>query len=375
MACDIGTLTLDDLPELSRFLSAGFRVPSDAAFVTPDVLRWKYLESAGGESVVARGKVGDRTGLGLDSEACTSIDAARSYIARDETGRIVGHLGVSRTAFEGQAIASTGGSVSTLHVIDWLGSPSHRSIGVRLLRVAHQGVTTGFALGTTQVALKVGQGFGYDVRAVVPVYTRVLRARYGLRAGRSGLVDIGLRLVRDAANWVGRHPAPPRTSIALARAPAFGQEIVPIVAEAKAHAVLTSRDSVRLNAFLRFPGQAFSGWHLLDDTGRLRGFALLNLVPKDEGRTRIGKIVDCVVAGTDGALWHSAALALTRELHRQGADLAQAYASNEWTAEALRQSGYVTRFAVKLVVYDPQERIPPDATFHLTSLEGDYAYT
>jgi hypothetical protein len=114
---------------------------------------------------------------------------------------------------------------------------------------------------------------------------------------------------------------------------------------------------------------------LHDDTGRLRGFALLNLIPKDRGRTCVGKIVDCVVDAIDGDLWRAAARSLTRELTRQGADLLQAYASNEWTACALRRCGYVTRFAVKLILRDPSDRIPHDANFHLTPLEGDYAYT
>jgi hypothetical protein len=73
--------------------------------------------------------------------------------------------------------------------------------------------------------------------------------------------------------------------------------------------------------------------------------------------------------------WHAAVTALTRELSRQGADLAQAYASTPWTAEALRLSGYTSRFSVKFHIRDRQGIIPRDATFHLTPLEGDYAYT
>ena len=118
-----------------------------------------------------------------------------------------------------------------------------------------------------------------------------------------------------------------------------------------------------------------SGWHLLDDTGRLRGLAVLNLIPKDQGRTRTGKIVDCLLDDIDVELWQAAMLALTRELARQGADLAQAYASTPWTVEALCQSGYNSRFAVKFHIRDRLGLIPRDATFHLTPLEGDYAYT
>ena len=107
MTRDIRPLAPDDLPELSRFLTAGFHAPPDADFAAPEVLRWKYLgPDAGGDA--------------------TDSAPARSYIARDESGRIVGHLGLCRTAFEGQALAAAGGRVPTIHIIDWLGSPEHR---------------------------------------------------------------------------------------------------------------------------------------------------------------------------------------------------------------------------------------------------------
>jgi hypothetical protein len=357
MTRDIRPLTPDDLPELSRFLTAGFQAPPAADFAAPEVLRWKYLGPEGPD------------GDGTDS------DAARSYVARDEAGRIAGHLGLCRTDFEGHALAVSGGRVPTIHIIDWLGSPEHRAIGMSLMRRAHQGVGTQFGLGVSQAALVVGERAGYELRSLVPVYARVLRAGYWLRSGGLGPVQRGLRLARDAASRLMKPPDAPRATLAIRRVSAFGPEIIPIVERAKAHAIFTRRDPVRLNEFLRFPRQAMSGWHLLDDSGRLRGFAVLNLIPKDQGRTRTGKFVDLLLDDIDVAAWHASVIALTSELSRQGADLAQAYASTPWTAEALGQSGYTSRFAVKFHIRDRQGIIPRDATFHLTPLEGDYAYT
>jgi hypothetical protein len=102
---------------------------------------------------------------------------------------------------------------------------------------------------------------------------------------------------------------------------------------------------------------------------------VLNVIPQDQGRTRTGKIVDCLLDDIDIVPWQAAILALTRELAHQGADLAQAYASTPWTVKALSQSGYTSRFAVKFHIRDRQELIPRDVMFHLTPLEGDYAYT
>ena len=381
MARDIQPLSLDDLSELSRFLTVGFHAQPEADFAAPEVLRWKYLEPIrpiaddGDQS----GDPGDQHHDGMEQDQGVNADAGsnapRSYIARDEAGPIIGHLGLCRTAFEGRAIAAHGGRVSTIHIIDWLGSPDHHSVGMSLMRQAHQGVPTQFGLGVSQAALVVGERAGYELRSLVPVYTRVLRPGYWLRTSGLGPWQRGLRLARDAASRLARHSKTPRVTLALKRVSAFGPEIDPLVEKAKAHAILTRRDTVRLNAFLHFPRQAMSGWHLFDDTGRLRGFAVLNLVPKDQGRTHTGKIVDCLLDDIEVDLWHGAVLALTRELAGQGADLAQAYASTPWSTEALLRSGYASRYAVKFHIRDRQGLIPHDATFHLTPLEGDYAYT
>jgi hypothetical protein len=354
MTRDIRPLTPDDLPELSRFLTAGFHAPPDADFAAPEVLRWKYLEPAG--------DVAD-------------AETARGYVARDEAGRIAGHLGLCRTEFEGRALAALGGRVPTIHIIDWLGSPEHRALGMSLMRRAHQGVATQFGLGVSQAALVVGERAGYELRSLVPVYSRVLRAGYWLRTGGLNPLNRGLRLGRDLANRV-MHPAgAPRTVITIRHVAAFGPEILPIIEQAKTHVVFTRRDPDRLNAFLRFPRQAMSGWHLIDASGRLKGYAMINLIPKDQGRTLTGKFVDCLLDDVEPASWHAAVMALTDELTRQGADLAQAYSSTPWTAEALRRSGYTSRFSVKFHIRDRQGLIPRDTAFYLTPLEGDYAYT
>jgi hypothetical protein len=223
--------------------------------------------------------------------------------------------------------------------------------------------------------LAVGERAGYELRSLVPVYNRVLRTAYWFRTSGLSASERTLRLARDAASRLSRRPGTPQAAISLKRVSTFGPEIGPIVERARTHAILTGRGADRLNFFLRFPRQAFAGWHLLDQAGRLRGFAVTNLVPKDQGQTRTGKIVDCLLDCTDVDLWHGATITLTRELARQGADLSQAYGSTPWSIEALHRSGYVSRYAVKFHIRDRLGLIPRDATFHLTPLEGDYAYT
>ena len=359
MSRDIRPLTLDDLPELSRFLTAGFRTPLEANFAAPDVLQWKYLEPP---ELAAHAKNAQE-------------EMPRSYVARDNAGQIIGHIGICRTAFEGPATAVADGRAATIHIIDWLGSPDHRAIGMSLMRKAHEGVPTQFGLGVSPAALVVGERAGYELRSLVPIYTRVLRASYWLRTDELGFMRRALRSIRGMIQRFVQPARASRIEIALKQVSCFGAEIAPIVEKAKARVVLTCRDPARLNQFLRFPRQATSGWQLLDGTGRLRGFALLNLIPKDQGRTLMGKIVDCLLDDVDVELWHAVMLALTRELRRQGADIAQAYASTPWTVEALKRSGYNSRYAAKFHIRDRRGLIAHDVLFHLTPLEGDYAYT
>jgi hypothetical protein len=374
MTCDIQPLTLNDLPELSRFLTVGFQAPPAADFAAPEVLRWKYLEpprAATGED--DSDAASNQVDFGVNTEI--GMDSALSYVARDDAGRIVGHVGLCRTAMEGQGITTSGARTATVHIIDWLGSRNHHSVGISLMRRAHHGVATQFGLGVSQAALAVGERAGYELRSLVPVYSRVLRTGYWFRTGNLGLAERGLRLAWHAMSQPVRRPAACWATIMPKRVSAFGPEIASIVEKAKSHVILTQRDATRLNTFLRFPRQAMSGWHLLDETGRLRGFAVLNLVPQDQGQTQTGKVVDCLLDDIDTEHWQAAILALTQELKRQGADIAQAHASTPWTAEALHQCGYVSRFAVKFHIRDRLGLIPHGTTFHLTPLEGDYAYT
>ena len=91
MTRDIRPLAPEDLPELGRF--PGRRVPRRAG---------RRLRRARGAALEVPGAGSSRRTMPTDT------DAARSYIARDEAGRIIGHLGLCRTAFEGQALAAVG---------------------------------------------------------------------------------------------------------------------------------------------------------------------------------------------------------------------------------------------------------------------------
>ncbi len=350
MTREIRPLVLDDLSDLGRFLIAGFHAAPDSDFAAPEVLRWRYLEPRGEDD-----------------------EAPRSYLARDEGGQVIGHVGICRTTFEGDAI--TGRRIATLHMIDWLGSPEHRSVGASLMRKAHEGVPTQFGLGGTEAGRTVIKRGGYTTRNPIPVYQRVLRPAHWLRVPALSFAEKGVRLARDLVRRGLLPTRPAQVRVELRKVRSFGSELKPIIERAQTRAILTGRSSERLNHLLQFPRQAMSGWHLVAPPDRLCGFAVLNLVPQHGGRMRLGKIVDCLLADTDVRFWHGAILALTQELGRQGADVAQTFASTPWMAEALHGSGFASRFVLEFSLRDRQGLLPPGIPFHLMPIEADYAYS
>jgi hypothetical protein len=329
----------DDLAELSRFLTAGFHVPAEASFAAVDVLRWKYFDPRG------------------------SGDTPRSYIALEE-GRISGHIGLCAGSFVGSAV--TGGEVPTLHMIDWLSARRGASIGASLMLRSHRGYPTGFGLGGSNAGRSVGGGGGYRLLHTVPVFRRSLDLGRVLRSGGPVAAAKGL------ARALRYRRAAPAMPIELRPVREFGPEVAPILERYQAHTVFTNRRPELLNHLLRYPRGGILGWHLAHE-GHVRGFGLTNVIAS--GINPIGKLIDCVLDEPDAVMWHAAIDALTSELARQGASLAEAFGSTPWTIDALRRSGYYPAHRLEFRLRDKQHLIAPEAVFHLTPLEADYAYT
>ncbi|MFO0950586.1 MAG: acetyltransferase [Isosphaeraceae bacterium] len=350
MPQEIRPTTLDDLPELSRFLAEGFHAPADAPFSAPDVLAWKYLDPRGADAG----------------------DAPRSWLARDEaSGAVVGHLGITPGRWRGAGLPAEG--VSTLHMIDWLSSEAGRGVGASLMRRAHRGVETGYGLGGSADGRGVGGGGGYGLVRLVPVYQRVLRPSHHGRAGFSagGL----LRTARDAARLAARRPKRPGVTVEIEPATAFGDEAERVLEAYAPSAAFTTRSAGLMNHMMRYPRGGLTGW-VLKGPGGARGFAVLSVVT-GQGGVRVGKVVECLPGGgePDEAVWHASFLALTAELKRQGADVARAVASTAWSVRALAASGYARAHDLEFRLRDRSNRLARDGAYHLTFLEADYAYT
>jgi len=352
MPHDIHPLTPDDLPDLSRFLTAGFHAPADAAFAAVDVLRWKYFDPRGAE-------------VGA---------APRSHLARDPaTGAVVGHVGVCPVRWHGGGLPREG--VSTVHMTDWLSSQAGAGVGVgaSLMRRAHQGTETQYGFGGSAAGRRVIDRGGYGLVQMVPVFQNVLRPGHRLRAPGQGAGERLFRAARDMAGRLARWPQRPRVVVELRPVATFGDEVRPVLEAFERLAVFTTREPDLLNHFLRYPRGGLTGWHVVHE-GNLRGLAVLALVPQPGGVTA-GRVAECLLDADEPDLWHAAAVALTHELRRQGADLSQAYASTDRAARAWRAAGYAPLHALEFRLRDRAHRLTPGAAFNLTPMEADYAYT
>ncbi len=133
----INPLRRDDIPELSQFLIGGMGVPATCSFFSHEVLSWKYFDGPSGPSG--------------DSSVC-------SLIARS-AGRIIGHIGTCPRQF---IVTGDGEPVSTMHAIDWLGSPANPGAGVLLMLQAFATSETQYAVGGSAQAQALFPRLGFE---------------------------------------------------------------------------------------------------------------------------------------------------------------------------------------------------------------------
>jgi hypothetical protein len=345
MIPEIAALAPEDIRELSRFLIDGFHAPADAEFAAPDILEWKYFDPRGAD------------------------DLPRSFVAR-AGGRIVGHVGMCPTSF--CIHDERARNVSTLQMVDWLGSREHPGVGSMLMRRVHQSGETQYGLGATEAALRVARGVGYEARGAVPVYQCILRPSYRLRIGEGSAVRNAFSAARDFARVVSRRDRASAVELELRHAATFGPEVEPIIDRIERPVIFTSRTTTLLNHYLRHPRGRMSG-HLITMNRDLVGFAIVGLVTR--GKATIGKIGDCFLATRDPATWHAAIAILVRNLRTENADVVQAIGTTPWVARALEENGFSTLHQMDFMVRDRKNLIPRDIPVHLSFLEADYAYT
>lgn len=315
-------------------------------YFTDGMLHWKYFERRG------------------------PWDGARSFIIH-ANGQISAHIGVTTTEFVSPGDPAL--AVTAVHPVDWLSNQQGGMLGAMLMLQAFGRGTVQYSLGSTEIGQKVLIGAGFKAVCTVPVFHRVLRPAsfpaWRLIHGRHHIPKQAALLAIDLSRSVFR----PRTDRDFKLEPVheFTDEVSDLFRQSRQHFVCTSRTLELLNYFLRAPGGRVSGW-LCRAEKRLVGFALTSMGERDG--IRVGKIVDCFLAETEGNVWRSAVQALASMLGGAGCDVVQTMASAPWFQQALAASGFFPRGRGTFFLRDLGNAVPLTQPFHLTLLDGDQAF-
>jgi hypothetical protein len=341
----IAPLRRADIPELSQFLSRGFRVPATSSFFSHEVLLWKYFDGVSGPSA----------------------DSTCSLVARS-AGKIIGHIGMCPRQF---VVPGDGGtSVSTMHAVDWLGSDAHPGAGALLMLRAFATSKTQYAVGASRQAESLFPRLGFEQESELASFRKVLAPTHRLRAlGQDFFRNCAIGVWDIATVWRARTPPVPQT-VELRSVTTFTEEIDSLLRQSPLRLVTCQRDHRLLNYMLRYPLSGFSGW-TIHTSGRLIGFAVLKIAP--QGRLKLGRIVDCWLDTEDPSCWQSAVASLIDRLRSLSADDIQCFATTPSLRAALCRNGFAKWRQRKTYVRDKEQTLPRNLPFGFSMLDADHA--
>lgn len=341
----IAPLRRADIPELSEFLSSGFGVPASSSFFSPEILSWKYFDGPGGPA---------------EESDC-------SLIARS-AGKVVGHIGI---CFRQLIVSGNGAtSVSTMHAIDWLGSDAHPGLGAFLMLEAFATSKTQFAVGGTSQAQSLFPRLGFEQKSKVALFRKVLAPLHRLQTTDRRLFRKWAGTAKDIMSAARARTLPALQTVELRSAPTFTAEIDCLLQRSSLRMVMCRRDHLLLNYLLRYPLSGFSGW-TIHTSERMIGFAVLKITP--QGRTQLGKIVDCWVDTDDPSYWQAAVAALIDRLRALSAGDATCYATTPSLQAALLSNGFAKSGERTVYIRDKQQLLPRDLPFGLSEFDADGA--
>ena len=345
MTLEVRPIEHADIPEVSRFLTAGFGAPSDAEFSAPDVLHWKCFDSIGPANIT------------------------RGVVATDDK-EILAYIGLCPLQFIGGGLTQV---ISAGHGVDWLASKKVVSAGIMVGGLSDEGVDVSFSIGGTDIATKMKKKFkNWKFLSPIATYYRSLHPMHHLRPPlQSSILKSSAKVLRDYGRNIILHRRKPSVSLKLQQTDSFGEEVTQILNSCRMPEIHIRRTPDLLNHFLRYPRKNITGWHIIHNDV-VCGFALLSIVIN--GNQRIGKIVDCCLDSLAHNHWHAAVHFISKKLYQLSADIVVCYGTIPLIAQALEENGFACNDFSPFAIRDPQKLIPEDPSFYLTHLVADYAY-
>jgi hypothetical protein len=259
------------------------------------------------------------------------------------------------------------GTVASCNVIDWAASKAVPGAGIMLYRHI-QGLTgTMINIGGTGDARNVLPKIGFQVRAEVRHYTRVLRPWRHFRMADRKDWKSPLRLARDYRE-LGRAPRDAGHALTARRVSSFdGAPAEAFPDPSITGQVVCARTPQSLGYFLNCPAAKIEA-HLLERAQTPAGYFLLSRVGRQ------CRIADLWIRAADRQAWAeayaTAAAAASKDLHTTEVTVA---ASAPLQTGALEDAGYRQTHAEPVFVLDPDGRLGTN-DLAISLLENDGFY-
>lgn len=334
---DLETLSVEQLPELSHFLAEVFRVPLEAAFLTPKMLQWKYYYPR------------------------EDWQTPRNFVLR-QGGRIVAHAGLWPVSVERPHGVSRGA-----HLIDWAGHPKAPGVGVLLLRMLLEHCDFLLTIGGSEATRAILPRIGYRLCGHEVAYARPLRP---WRAVRNSLPSHWRGWARIARNlYWSMAPVPPLPRHWTVVEGQRGDSMIErTLTEVRASVPAPVRSRAAIEQMLVCPDASARFFQLRTD-GHPRGYFVLSEV---QGQVRLA---DLRVSGEDASVWRSALAVATRTaLANPAAKELAADAALPLLRRALETTGFRSRYRLPVFLLDPKETLGREPSLYLQMLDGDAAY-
>jgi len=324
---------------LVSFLLATFRLPPEAPFVQPALLRWKY------------------------DEPRPDCSGPRSFIWKEGDG-IPAHACMWPVTYK-----LISGDVTGSYLLDWAASRKSAGAGVKLLRSLARQYDTLFAVGGSADTRHILPKLGYRHICDLRLYARVLRPWRQFQTDPFPRRWKGpLRLARNVLWSLSPMPEAPR-DWSERRIDAFESSALPLFdARAESAFPCSRRTPELMNYYLRCPSAVFtaalllranvpSGWYVLSRIG---------------GQVRIA---DIWVNSSSAADW-SAAYTLALRAASGDAEACElvASASIPPAVEGVASAGFRYHHAEPVFVLDPRKMFADAQSLNVTFLESDLAY-
>jgi len=293
----------------------------------------------------------------------------RSFVAVDQQGSVVGHIGYVKTTYwiDGKQVVS-------VYPIKWIVSPEGRGVGKRLLTGVLDLTDFSFHYGGTEVANRIHLLIGYQIRCRLPIYRKLIDPlRYLTSSEGSWPKRLVKTVLLSSASLCRITTASRGGEIALDRYDSAGGQ----GHEKGASRFRNAEASTHIAWLLDCPlvdAHAFTIRH----NGRSIGIAVCYL-SKDNVKPHSARIVHLSDLGDRLELWNSALAQLEQFCRAQGAAVISLLASYPILIKALRRQGFVSwkQGGLPLFVRDPAGLLDSTGvdSWHLSFAEGDEGYS